>query len=52
MYSKVVDYCTFSEFEILKHSEHDVLFKDWAILANQQAANKFFKVEHAKDVTT
>ncbi len=49
MYSEVVDYCTFSEFEILKHSEHDVLSKDWAILANRQAANKFFKVEHAKE---
>jgi hypothetical protein len=33
-YSEVVDYCTFSEFEILKHSEYDVLSKDWAILAN------------------
>jgi hypothetical protein len=49
MYSEVVDYCTFSEFEILKHSEHDVLSKDWAILANRQAANKFFKVERAKE---
>ena len=49
LYSEVVDYCTFSEFEILKHSEHDVLSKDWAILANRQAANKFFKVEHAKE---
>jgi hypothetical protein len=34
MYSEVVDYCTFSEFEILKHSEHDVLSKDWAVLVN------------------
>jgi hypothetical protein len=49
VYSEVVDYCTFSEFEILKHSEHDVLSKDWAILSNRQAANKFFKVERAKE---
>jgi hypothetical protein len=49
LYSEVVDYCTFSEFEILKHSEHDVLSKDWAILANRQAANKFFKVKRAKE---
>jgi hypothetical protein len=49
MYSEVVDYCTFSEFEILKHSEHDVLSKDWAILTNRQAANKFFKIERAKE---
>src|SRR5216683_5677398 len=49
MYSEVVDYCTFSEFEILKHSEHDILSKDWAVLSNRQAANKFFKVKHAKE---
>jgi hypothetical protein len=47
-YSEVVDYCTFSEFEILKHSEHDVLSKDWAVLVNRQAANKFFKIKRAK----
>ncbi len=28
VYSKVIDYCTFSKFKILKHSEHDVLSKD------------------------
>ncbi len=49
MYSEVVDYCTFSEFEILKHSEHDILSKDWAVLSNRQAANKFFKIERAKE---
>jgi hypothetical protein len=49
MYSEVVDYCTFSKFEILKHSDHDVLSKDWAILANRQAADKFFKIERAKE---
>ncbi len=49
MYSEVIDYCTFSEFEILKHSEHDVLSKDWAVLSNQQAANNFFKIEHTKE---
>jgi hypothetical protein len=49
VYSKVVDYCIFSEFEILKHSDHDILSKEWAILANRQAANKYFKIEHAKE---
>ena len=49
VYSKVVDYCTFSEFEILKHSEHDVLSKDWAVLVNRQAANKCFKIECVKE---
>ena len=49
VYSEVVDYCTFSEFEILKHSEHDILSKDWAVLVNRQAANKCFKIERAKE---
>ena len=49
VYSEVVDYCTFSEFEILKHSDHDVLSKEWATLANRQAANKYFKIEQAKE---
>ena len=49
MYSEVIDYCTFSEFEILKHSDHDILSKEWAILANQQAANKHFKIKHGKE---
>ena len=49
IYSAVVDYCTFSKFEILKHSDHDVLSKEWATLANQQAANKYFKIKCAEE---
>ena len=49
MYSEVVDYCTFSKFEILKQSDHDVLSKEWATLTNRQAANKYFKIKRAKE---
>jgi len=49
VYSEVVDYVTFSEFEILKHSGHDVLSKEWATLANRQAANKYFKIKRAEE---
>jgi hypothetical protein len=49
MYSTVVDYYTFSKFKILKHSDHDVLSKEWATLANRQAANKYFKIERAEE---
>jgi hypothetical protein len=48
-YSDVVDYCNFSEFEILKHSDHELLSKPWAVSSNRQAANKYFKVERAKE---
>jgi len=49
MYSDVVKYCNFSEFKILKHSDHDLLSKEWATLANQQVAKKYFKIKHAKE---
>ena len=48
-YSQVVDYCNFSELEILKHTDHNLLSKPWATLANRQAANKYFKVERAEE---
>ncbi len=34
IYLEVINYCTFSKFEILKHSEYDILSKDWAVLSN------------------
>ena len=49
VYSEVVDYCTFSKFEILKQSDHDILSKDWATLTNRQAANKYFKIKRAEE---
>jgi len=49
VYSEVVNYITFSKFKILKHSGHDVLSKEWATLANRQAANKYFKIKRAKE---
>jgi hypothetical protein len=49
VYSEVVEYCNFSEFEILKHSDHNLLSKDWSVLHNRQAANKYFKLERAKE---
>jgi hypothetical protein len=49
IYSKVVEYCNFSEFKILKHSDHDLLLKNWSILHNWQAANKYFKLKCAKE---
>ena len=49
VYSDIVKYCNFSEFKILKHSDHDLLSKEWATLANQQAAKKYFKIECTKE---
>ena len=49
VYSDVVKYCNFSKFEILKHSDHNLLSKEWAMLANRQAAKKYFKIECTKE---
>ena len=49
VYSEVIEYCNFSEFEILKHSNHTLLSKDWAKTKNQQAAKKYFKMQHAEE---
>jgi len=49
VYSEVVEYCNFSKFEIIKHSDHNLLSKDWSVLHNRQAANKYFKLERAKE---
>jgi hypothetical protein len=52
VYSEVVEYCNFSEFEILKHSDHSLLSKDWAKTENRQAAKKYFKMQRTEEEIT
>lgn len=52
VYSEVVEYCNFSEFEILKHSDQALLSKDWAKPENRQAAKKYFKMQRAEEEIT
>jgi len=52
MYSEVVEYCNFSEFEILKHSDHALLSKDWAKPENRQAVKKYFKMQCTEEEIT
>ncbi|KAI0261896.1 hypothetical protein BC834DRAFT_845384 [Gloeopeniophorella convolvens] len=49
LYSKVVEYCNLSEFEILKYTDDSMLRKPWALRSNREAANKYFKLERAKE---
>ena len=49
VYSEVVEYCNFSEFKILKQSDHDILSKEWATITNRQVAKKYFKLKRAKE---
>ncbi|KAI0274602.1 hypothetical protein BC834DRAFT_839725 [Gloeopeniophorella convolvens] len=48
-YSEVLEYCSLSEFEILKHTDDDMLRKPWALRSNREAANRYFKLERAKE---
>jgi hypothetical protein len=50
-YSEVASYCWLGEFELLKHSRHDLLSKPWASKANREVASKHFKVVRAFALT-
>jgi len=52
MYSEVVKYCNFSEFKILKDSDHALLLKDWAKPENRQAVKKYFKMQCTEEEIT
>ena len=48
-YSQVVHYSDFSELETLKHTDHNLLSKPWATIANRQATNKYSNAERAEE---
>jgi hypothetical protein len=37
------------EFELLKHSRHDIMDKPWSLAANRLVASKYFKITRAKE---
>ena len=43
-YADVAAYGWLGEFELLKHSRHDVMSKPWSISANREVASKYFKI--------
>ncbi|KAG2058707.1 hypothetical protein BDR06DRAFT_875420, partial [Suillus hirtellus] len=51
-YSEVASYGWLGEFELLKHSHHDLLSKPWALKANREVASKHFKVVRAHEEIT
>ncbi|KAG2120417.1 uncharacterized protein F5147DRAFT_785148 [Suillus discolor] len=51
-YSEVASYGWLGEFELLKHSRHDLLSKPWALKANREVASKHFKVVRAHEEIT
>jgi hypothetical protein len=48
-YDEVASYDWLSDFELLKHSRHDISKKPWAIRSFREVAIKHFKVVHASE---
>ncbi|KIJ60974.1 hypothetical protein HYDPIDRAFT_97749, partial [Hydnomerulius pinastri MD-312] len=51
-YSEIASYGWLGEFELLKHSHHDILSKPWASKANREIATKYFKIVRAREEIT
>jgi len=51
-YSEVLSYATLGEFDILKHSWHDILTKPWSNPTHCEMAVKYFKILRACEEIT
>jgi hypothetical protein len=51
-YSEVTSYAALGEFEILKHSRHDILMKPWSNPTHREMAIKYFKILRAHEEIT
>ncbi|KAF8581168.1 hypothetical protein K439DRAFT_1647970 [Ramaria rubella] len=48
-YGDVAGYGMLADFELLKHSDTNLLAKPWSVPANRLVASKFFKIVHAQE---
>jgi hypothetical protein len=48
-YSKVISYAVLGEFDLLKHSRHEILTKPWTNPTHREMAVKHFKVLRARE---
>ncbi|KAL1673038.1 hypothetical protein EV122DRAFT_271001 [Schizophyllum commune] len=48
-YRDIVSYAFLGEFELLKHSKHNILQRPWSSPSNRQMADKYHKVKRAKE---
>ena len=47
-YAEVASYSLLGDFELLKHSRMEILQKPWSVPANQEVADKYFKILGAR----
>ncbi|KAH7918582.1 hypothetical protein BV22DRAFT_1024367 [Leucogyrophana mollusca] len=48
-YNEVASFAWLSEFEILKHSRHNIQTKPWANIQNREFTTKYYKLRQAKE---
>jgi len=48
-YNEVLSYATLGDFDLLKHSQHDVLARLWSNTMHRQMAVKYFKLLRAHE---
>jgi hypothetical protein len=48
-FSEIASYAFLGDFELLKHSRHDVVAKPWASASNREVATRYFKVRRAHE---
>ncbi|KAG2042380.1 hypothetical protein BDR03DRAFT_1006782 [Suillus americanus] len=51
-YSEILSYAALGEFDILKHSRHDILTKPWSNTTHRQMGVKYFKILRAREEIT
>jgi len=51
-YSEILSYADLGEFDILKHSRHDILTKPWSNTTHRQMGVKYFKILRAREEIT
>ena len=51
-YSEVLSYATLGDFDLLKHSRHNILARPWSNTMHRQMAVKYFKLLRAHEEIT
>ena len=46
-YGDIATYGWLNDFELLKHSRHDILARPWSVPVNREVATKYFKIKGA-----
>jgi len=48
-YAEIANYAWLGDFDLLKHSRHDILSRPWSDATNREACTKYFKYKRARE---